>query len=87
MDDGSEFVNHKLTVCLAEFGIVHQTTCVYTPQQNGLMECKHRHLLTYARALHFHATLPIVLWGDWFLTAAYLINRTPLINLQRQESI
>jgi len=36
----------------------HQKPIVGTPQQNGLAERKHRHLLDTARALRLHAGLP-----------------------------
>lgn len=58
-DNGSEFINQQLNTTLSSLGIVHQTSCVYTPQQNGKVERKHRHLLNAARALRFHAKLPI----------------------------
>ncbi|XP_074346502.1 uncharacterized protein LOC141685288 [Apium graveolens] len=50
-DNGSEFINRSLETCLATLGIIHQTSCTYTPQQNGKVERKHRQLLNTARAL------------------------------------
>ncbi|KAL2243773.1 UNVERIFIED_CONTAM: Retrovirus-related Pol polyprotein from transposon TNT 1-94 [Sesamum indicum] len=76
-DNGSEFFNHDCQTLCSDLGIIHQSSCTYTPQQNGRVERKHRHLLNVARALLFQASLPIRFWGDAILTATFLINRTP----------
>ena len=60
-DNGTEFM------CMSRFfrenGIIHQTSCVATPQQNGRVERKHRHILYIARALLFESNLPVKFWG------------------------
>ena len=66
---------------LDNYGIIHQTSCVYTAAQNGVSECKNRHLLEVTRALMFAMNVPKVYWGDVVLTTAYLINRMLLQTL------
>ncbi|MFS7948515.1 putative RNA-directed DNA polymerase [Helianthus anomalus] len=76
-DNGGEFVSNRMKTFYNESGIVLETTCPHTPQQNGVVERKHRHLLEIARALRFEASLPIKFWGECVMTAAYIINRLP----------
>ena len=80
-DNGMEFQDTIALQYYANKGIIHKKTCVDTPQQNGIVERKHKHLLEVARALMIQANLPQQCWGESILTALYLINRfsTPLL--------
>ena len=81
-DNGVEYFKHTLRSFMSEKGILHQTSCTYTPQQNGIAERKNRHLLEVARALLFTMHVPSYLWAEAVLTASYLINRMPTKVLQ-----
>ncbi|GJT02372.1 ribonuclease H-like domain-containing protein [Tanacetum coccineum] len=52
-DNGTEFVNQFISKLCSDKGIIHQTSCVYTPQQNRIAERKHRHLLMLQGPLCF----------------------------------
>ena len=76
-DNALEFTQKAIEeLCLAH-GIVHQTTCPYTSQQNGVAERKHRHLLDMVRTLLLAMRVPQYLWCDAVLNATYLVNRLP----------
>ncbi|GJV03139.1 ribonuclease H-like domain-containing protein [Tanacetum coccineum] len=48
-DNGTEFVNQTMNKFCDDKGIIHQTSCAYTPQQNGIAEREHMNLLNVAR--------------------------------------
>ena len=62
-NNGTEYVNQEFEQFLVSNGIEHQTTCVNTPEQNGVAERKNRHLLEVARSLMFTMNVPKFLWG------------------------
>ncbi|XP_052619825.1 uncharacterized protein LOC128126128 [Lactuca sativa] len=76
-DNGSEFKCSFMLGFYKDKGILLETLCPYTPQQNGVVERKHRHLLEMGKALRFQASPPIEFWGDCILTATYIINKLP----------
>ena len=76
-DNGGEYVNSDLRAFLDHHDIVHQTTCPYTPQQNGVAERKNRQLLEVVRASLLEAHLLLSYWGEALTSAVYLINHVP----------
>nr|GMD93365.1 uncharacterized protein LOC109150247 [Ipomoea batatas] len=81
LDNGLEF---SMSDYFSQQGILHQTSCTYTPQQNSRVERKHDHLLSIARALRFQAHLPERFWGECILHATYIINRLPSVAINQQ---
>ena len=61
-----------------EYGIVHESSCVNTPQQNGLSKRRMGYILATAKCLLFQENLSKKYWGEAVLTAAHLINQIPM---------
>jgi len=78
-DNGTEFF--MTNFCINK-GIVHQTSCVNTPQKNSIVERKHGHLLNVARAFMIQSHLPKIYWSYYVIHVAYIINMlsTPVLN-------
>ena len=76
-DNGGEFVNTSMKEFCQKEGIIHQTSCAHTPEQNGVSERKNRFLLEITRALMIESNVPKSFWPDALVTATYLVNRLP----------
>jgi Integrase core domain/GAG-pre-integrase domain len=57
-DNGTEYTNESMQDFLRSEDIVHQTTCVNTPEQNRVAERKNRHILEVTRCLLFSMNVP-----------------------------
>ncbi|XP_019263436.1 PREDICTED: uncharacterized protein LOC109241171 [Nicotiana attenuata] len=57
--NGGEFFNSACEDLFQSHGIIHQSSCPYTPQQNRVVERRHRHILETARAIRFQGHLHI----------------------------
>ena len=76
-DNANEYLSEPFQFFMLQHGILHQTSCVDTPSQNGVAERKNRHLLETGQALLFQMNVPKHFWVDVVLTACFFINRMP----------
>uniref|UniRef100_A0A2N9IQM4 Integrase catalytic domain-containing protein n=1 Tax=Fagus sylvatica TaxID=28930 RepID=A0A2N9IQM4_FAGSY len=84
-DCGGEFTSNQFNQFCASKGMIHQVSCPHTPQQNGVAERKHRHLVQCALALLSQSTLPMSYWSYAISTAIHLINKLPTPNLSNKS--
>ncbi|XP_050217429.1 uncharacterized protein LOC126668266 [Mercurialis annua] len=80
-DDGLEF---HMPSFYDSKGIIHHTTCIYTPEQSSVVERKHQHILNVARSLKIQAYLPLHFWHDCMSHSVYLINRVPSLVIENK---
>ena len=57
-DNAKEYLSEPFQSFMLQHEILHQTSCVDTPSQNGLAKRKNRHLFETARALFFQMHVP-----------------------------
>lgn len=68
---------HYIRGFYRETTISHHTSFVGIPQQNGIVERKHQHILRVTRALLFQAHLPKIFWFYAVNHVIHTINRLP----------
>ena len=74
-NNAREYLHMSLSQFFDDHGIIHQSSCPHTLQQNGVAKCKMCHLLEVIHALLFHMHVPKSFWSDAVLTICHLINR------------
>ena len=77
-DRRGEYFSNDFTRYLKKHGIQQQYSCRYTPQQNGVVERKNRHIAEVARAMMNEKSLPHCYWAKVISTGVYIMNRTPI---------
>jgi len=60
-----------------KYDILHQRTCVETPQQNVVGERKHQHIMNVTCSLLFQSGLSKIYWSYVASHVTHLINRLP----------
>ena len=80
-DNAKEYFSEPFQSFMLQHGILHQTSCVDTPSQNGIAERENRHLLEAACALLLQMNVPNHFWADTISTTCFLVNRMPSLVL------
>ena len=74
-DNDDEYMNRQFQEYFHQHRLIHQTSCPHTPKQNGVVECKNRHILETTHALLLGAHVPSSHWHVAVTTVVHLINR------------
>ncbi|KAJ8335974.1 hypothetical protein SKAU_G00393170 [Synaphobranchus kaupii] len=74
-DNGTEFTSKEFQTLLRKNKIRHETSCPYSPHQNGTAEREGRTLFEMARCMLIDSDLPKSLWHYAIQEAAHTRNR------------
>lgn len=81
-DHGGEFNSIEFKEYCNKHGVKYLTTTLYTPQQNGTIECSNRTVVEMVRCLLKSKNVPGEFWGEAISTAVYLLNHALTKSLQ-----
>jgi transposase InsO family protein len=73
-----KYFSNEFNEYLKEHGIQKKYSCSYSPQQNGVVERKNRHIVEITRAMLNDKKLPNYFWAEVVSTAVYIMNQTPI---------
>jgi hypothetical protein len=85
-DGGGEYLSQPMAEYLADAGILHQTTCPNSSQQNGVAERFFRTLLDRVRCMLAEAGMAWGWWAEAARMAVYIYNRVPHSHLPDSSS-
>jgi len=74
-DNGGEYISNEFKDYLKSYGISHQLTVAYTPQQNGVAERMNRTVMDLVRSMMNTAGIEKKFWAEALQTAVYVRNR------------
>jgi hypothetical protein len=80
-DGGTEFKQ----IISQYLEISFHISCPYTPEQNGLEECKHRHIVELSLATIYHVSIPLIYWDLIFESVVFVINRLPILSASQSS--
>lgn len=75
-DNGLEFINHTVSDIMNKFGIIHQKSVVYCPEQNGKIERENRTIVEAARTMLYSVNFHRRFWAEAVNTAVFVLNCT-----------
>jgi transposase InsO family protein len=70
-DNGTEYLCNEFESYLEKYGIKHEMTMAYTPEQNGVPERRNRTLVEMARCMMIQSQLSPSFWAKAISTANY----------------
>lgn len=75
IDNPRDYFNQPLCNLVQLEGIVHESSCIDTPQRNRVAEQKVIYLLNVIRSLLYHHHVRKYFYGEAVLIAVHLINQ------------
>jgi transposase InsO family protein len=85
-DNGVEFTTAEFTAYYVDEGIQCHYSVPYSPQQNGVVECRNQTMVTTAYALLKQRGMPVKFWGEAVMIVVHLLNRSSTKSLEGKTS-